>query len=61
MAEAARILAFILIILGTAGLLVNEFFADLSQGATITFASLNVVGLVILAYTSWITTRAKAK
>ena len=52
MAEGVKIAAFILISIGTAGLLVNEFLTDLGRAATITFACLNVVGLVVLGYTS---------
>ena len=52
MTEVAKIIAFILLIIGTAGLLVNEFLTDLGGAATIIFACLNVVGLAVLGYTS---------
>ena len=52
MKEVAKVIAFILLIIGTAGLLVNEFLTDLGRAATITFACLNVVGLLVLGYTS---------
>lgn len=52
MKEIAKVIAFILLIIGTAGLLVNEFVVDWGRCATVTFACLNVVGLVALAYTS---------
>ena len=52
MIEGTKIFAFILIIAGTAGLLANEFLSDLGRPATITFASLNVIGLAVLGYTS---------
>ncbi len=54
MKEAAKLIAFILLIIGTIGLLVNEFVTDWGRGATITFACLNVLGLVLLAFTAWI-------
>lgn len=54
MREAAKLIAFILLIIGTIGLLVNEFVTDWGRGVTITFACLNVLGLVLLAFTAWI-------
>jgi len=52
MREAAKLIAFILLGIGTIGLLVNEFFTDWGRGVTITFACLNVLGLVLLAFTA---------
>ena len=52
MDEGNKIATFILIAIGTTGLLVNEFLTDLGRAATIIFACLNVVGLVFLGYTS---------
>ena len=46
-------IAFILLIIGTAGLLVNEFVFDWGRVATIIFAAMNVLGLIFLAYTNW--------
>ena len=46
-------IAFILLIIGTAGLLANEFVFDCGRGATIIFAAVNVLGLIFLAYTNW--------
>jgi len=57
MTEGTKIIAFILLIIGTGGLLVNEFVAGWGRTATVTFACLNVVGLVTLAYTFWIRNR----
>ncbi len=51
--EIAKLSAFILLIIGTLGLLINEFIFDWGRTATLTFAVLNVVGLAILAYTYW--------
>jgi len=41
---------FILIIIGTAGLLLNEFVWEHSSSRTIIFAVVNFVGLVNLAF-----------
>jgi len=57
--EVAKIIAFILLIIGTIGLILNEFVADWDRSATITFACLNFVGLVVLAYTSWVIGKQK--
>jgi len=43
-----RLIAFILILIGTIGLLVNEFFLDWGSVAVIIFAILNIIGLVFL-------------
>ena len=53
MREVAKLSAFILLIIGTLGLLINEFIFDWGSTATLTFAAANVVGLAILAYTYW--------
>ncbi len=53
MREVAKLSAFILLIIGTLGLLINESIFDWGRTATLTFAGLNVVGLAILAYTWW--------
>ena len=45
-----KITAFILIIIGTAGLLLNEFVWEHSSTRTIIFAVVNFVGLVNLAF-----------
>jgi len=42
--------AFILIIIGTAGLLLNEFIWEHSSSRTIIFAVVDFVGLVNLAF-----------
>ena len=46
-------IAFILLIIGTAGLLVNEFVFDWGRVATIVSAAVNVLGLIFLAYANW--------
>lgn len=53
MRRVAELSAFILLIVGTIGLLVNEFVFDWGTVATLSFAAINIVGLVILAYTNW--------
>jgi len=53
MRKVAKLSAFILLIIGTLGLLINELIFDWGRTATLTFAALNVVGLAILAYTYW--------
>ncbi len=45
-----KISGFVLIIIGTAGLLLNEFVWEYSSTRTIIFAVVNFVGLVNLAF-----------
>jgi hypothetical protein len=51
MVEPAKVIAFLLLIVGTAGLLVNEFVFNWGRVATLVFAVLNVIGLIILSMT----------
>ena len=60
MMEVAKLTAFVLLIIGTIGLLVNEFVTDWGRGVTIMFACLNVLGLVVLTFATWITGKGKA-
>ena len=48
-----KITAFILIIIGTVGLLLNEFVWEHSSSRTIIFAVVDFVGLVNLAFASF--------
>jgi hypothetical protein len=48
-----KISAFGLIIIGTAGLLLNEFAFEHSSTRTIIFAVVDLVGLVNLAFAFW--------
>lgn len=48
------LIAFILLIIGTIGLLINEFIFDWGRSATITFAVINVIGLSFFAFVFWI-------
>jgi len=45
--------AFIFLIVGTSGLLINEFAFNWGRCATLTFAAINVVGFATLAFTKW--------
>ena len=45
-----KLSGFILVIIGTAGLLLNEFVWEHSSTRTIIFAVVNLVGLVDLAF-----------
>ena len=53
MKESTLLIAFILLIIGTIGLLINELIFGWGRGATLTFAIINVVGLASLAFTYW--------
>jgi hypothetical protein len=53
MREAVKLTAFFFLIIGTIGLLVNEFTADWGRIATITFTCLNIVGLTALIIATW--------
>ena len=50
MREFIKISGFVLIAVGTVGLLLNEFVWDTSSSCTIIFAVVNFVGLVNLAF-----------
>ena len=51
MRKFVRLSAFILLGIGTLGLLINEFILDWGRIATLTFAVMNVIGLATLAFT----------
>ena len=51
MREVAKLIAFILLIIGTIGLFVNEFITDWGRVATLIFAVFNCIGLATLALT----------
>ena len=53
MKSTLEIIPFILIILGTLGLLLNEFVFDWGRAATLLFAAANLIGLLVLAYSRW--------
>ena len=54
MREATKLIAFILVGIGTLGLIVNELIFDWGTTATLTFAAINVVGLAALAFAFWV-------
>ena len=45
--------AFILLLIGTIGLLLNEFAFEWGRNAIVAFAVVNTVGLITLAFTIW--------
>jgi len=47
MKEILKLTSFILLIIGTLGLLITEFAFEWGSAATLIFAALNVVGLAI--------------
>jgi len=53
MRDIIKLSAFILLVVGTVGLLSNEFLFDFGRAATLTFAILNLVGLILLASAQW--------
>jgi len=48
-----KLMAFILLIIGTVGLLLNELLVDWGRIATIIFAVSNFVGLATLGFSYW--------
>jgi len=53
MKETIKLGGFILILVGTVGLLVNELAMDWGRTATVSFAIVNLVGFITLAVTHW--------
>ena len=53
MKKVASLAVFGLLLIGTTGLLINELFFDWGRVATLSFAAVNVVGLVIWASITW--------
>ena len=53
MREVVKLSGFILIFIGTLGLLINEFAFDWGRTATVTFAVFNIAGFAALAITQW--------
>jgi hypothetical protein len=51
MSQVIKLAAFVLLVIGTIGLMVIEFVTDWGRAATLTFAIFNCVGLAILAVT----------
>jgi hypothetical protein len=53
MRQYTRLIAFVLLVVGTIGLLINELILSWGRCATLTFAIINVVGLASLAFEYW--------
>jgi hypothetical protein len=53
MTKSKELIPFILLIIGTLGLLLNEFIFSWGRAATLTFAAANVIGLLILGFALW--------
>jgi len=53
MKKVVELSAFVLLIIGTLGLLTNEFVFDWGRTATVIFATANVIGLLALGFTYW--------
>ena len=51
--DIAKLSVFVLLIIGTVGLLLNEFVFDWGRAVTIIFAICNIVGLATLAFITW--------
>ncbi len=49
-----KLTAFILVGIGTIGLLLNEFLFDWGTVTTIIFAACNLIGLTTLAISHWV-------
>ena len=49
----------VLLVVGTLGLLLNEFVFDWGRAATLSFAVINIIGLLVLGYTYWMTKKDK--
>ena len=50
MKKNIELIAFLLLIIGTLGLLLNEFIAAWGRSGTLAFAAANVAGLVLLGF-----------
>ena len=59
--EIIKVSGFILIVVGTVGLLLNEFVLDASSSCTIILAVANFVGLVNLAFAHFGMKKSKAE
>lgn len=53
MRNYAKPSGFVLLIIGTLGLIITEFILGGGRAATLTFAAFNVVGFATLAYAHW--------
>ena len=53
MRECAKTSGFVLLAIGTLGLITTEFILGGGRAATLTFAAFNVIGFATLAFTHW--------
>jgi len=59
MKKVIELSPFVLLIIGTVGLLLNEFVFDWGRTATLIFAAANVIGLLALGFAYWTRTTAR--
>ena len=52
--DVTKIIAFVLLVVGTFGILINEFVLGWGWIANVSFADLNILGLLILAIMKWL-------
>lgn len=53
MNKTLELFAFVVLLVGTVGLLTNEFLFDWGTTATLVFAGANVIGLLAFAIAYW--------
>lgn len=53
MKKTIEVMPVVLLVFGTLGLLLNEYVFDWGRTATLSFAAVNVIGLLVLGYTLW--------
>ena len=53
MEKIVKLIAFILLAIGTVGLLLNELVLDWGRVATLIFAVSNLIGFATLAFSYW--------
>jgi hypothetical protein len=53
MRKIIELSAFVFLLIGTLGLLMNEFVFDWGRPATLIFAAANVMGLLALGFAYW--------
>ena len=54
MREVVKLIGFILVAIGFLGLMLADFVFNWGRVITITFAAIDAVGLVTLAYAFWV-------
>lgn len=59
MKKTIELIPFILLIIGTLGLLLNELVFEWGQTATLSLAAANVIGLLALGYIGWMRNKDK--